>query len=176
MSGWGSTASTIAALARWGTDSNVTIKGADYFGISIGLVVLWILMLAGVRAYDRRVIGLGSDEFRRVFEAAVRAAALVALITFVGKLPLSRGYVAMALPLGLVFAFGLAAMLVSPLGFAGGFVARRYSLATSLWIGGTVQALATLSFSWLALVGVNQWALAVAICHAHHLSTARRIS
>lgn len=96
-------ASTIAALARWGTDSNVTIKGADYFGISIGLAALWILMLAGVRAYDRRVIGLGSDEFRRVFEAAVRAAALVAFITFVGKLPLSRGYVAMALPLGLIF-------------------------------------------------------------------------
>jgi PAT family beta-lactamase induction signal transducer AmpG len=48
-------------------------------------------------------------------------------------------------------------------GFAGGYVARRYSLATSLWIGGVVQALSNLSFSWLALVGVNEWALAVAI-------------
>src|SRR6478752_1674224 len=56
---------------------------------------------------------------------------------------------------------GLAATLVG--GFAGGFVARRYSLATSLWIGGVVQAIANLSFSWLALVGVNQWALAFAI-------------
>ena len=56
---------------------------------------------------------------------------------------------------------GLAATLIG--GFAGGFVARRYSLATSLWIGGVVQALANLSFSWLALVGVNQWALGVAI-------------
>ena len=56
---------------------------------------------------------------------------------------------------------GLAATLIG--GFAGGFVARRYSLATSLWIGGVVQALANLSFSWLALVGVNQWALAFAI-------------
>lgn len=57
---------------------------------------------------------------------------------------------------------GLAATLIG--GFAGGFVARRYSLSTSLWIGGTVQALANLSFSWLAIVGVNQWALALAIC------------
>jgi len=57
---------------------------------------------------------------------------------------------------------GLAATLAG--GFAGGFVARRYPLATSLWIGGVVQALANLSFSWLAVVGVNQWALAVAIC------------
>ena len=56
---------------------------------------------------------------------------------------------------------GLAATLAG--GFAGGFVARRYALVTSLWIGGVVQALANLSFSWLAIVGVNQWALALAI-------------
>jgi MFS transporter, PAT family, beta-lactamase induction signal transducer AmpG len=56
---------------------------------------------------------------------------------------------------------GLAATLIG--GFAGGFLARRYTLATSLWIGGVVQALANLSFSWLAVVGINQWALALAI-------------
>src|SRR3954453_15793423 len=56
---------------------------------------------------------------------------------------------------------GLAATLIG--GFAGGFVARRYSLAASLWIGGVLQAVANLSFSWLAFVGVNQWALALAI-------------
>src|ERR1017187_7771147 len=56
---------------------------------------------------------------------------------------------------------GLAATLIG--GFAGGFVARRYSLAVSLWIGGTLQAVANLSFSWLALAGLNEWAPAVAI-------------
>jgi MFS transporter, PAT family, beta-lactamase induction signal transducer AmpG len=56
---------------------------------------------------------------------------------------------------------GLAATLIG--GFAGGFLARRYSLAKSLWIGGALQAVANLSFSWLALSGVNQWALAFAI-------------
>jgi len=56
---------------------------------------------------------------------------------------------------------GLAATLIG--GFAGGFVARRYSLAASLWIGGVLQAVANLSFSWLALSGVNEWALAFAI-------------
>src|ERR1700676_5226717 len=55
----------------------------------------------------------------------------------------------------------LAATLIG--GFAGGFVARRYSLPVSLWIGGVLQAVANLSFSWLAFVGVNQWALAFAI-------------
>src|SRR5690348_13261912 len=56
---------------------------------------------------------------------------------------------------------GLGATLIG--GFAGGVVARRYSLAVSLWIGGVLQALADLPFSWRALVGVNQWALAFAI-------------
>jgi MFS transporter, PAT family, beta-lactamase induction signal transducer AmpG len=56
---------------------------------------------------------------------------------------------------------GLAATLIG--GFAGGFVARRYSLAASLWIGGVLQAVANLSFTWLALSGVNEWALAFAI-------------
>jgi MFS transporter, PAT family, beta-lactamase induction signal transducer AmpG len=56
---------------------------------------------------------------------------------------------------------GLAATLLG--GFAGGFIARRHALATSLWIGGALQAVANLSFSWLALIGVNQWALALAI-------------
>jgi MFS transporter, PAT family, beta-lactamase induction signal transducer AmpG len=56
---------------------------------------------------------------------------------------------------------GLAATLIG--GFAGGFLARRHSLAASLWIGGVLQALANLSFSWLAVAGVSQWALAFAI-------------
>ena len=56
---------------------------------------------------------------------------------------------------------GLAATLLG--GFAGGFLARAYPITTCLWIGGVVQAVANLSFSWLALVGVNQWALAFAI-------------
>jgi PAT family beta-lactamase induction signal transducer AmpG len=56
---------------------------------------------------------------------------------------------------------GLAATLIG--GFAGGYLARAYSLSASLWIGGVLQAIANLSFSWLAIVGVNQWALALAI-------------
>jgi PAT family beta-lactamase induction signal transducer AmpG len=56
---------------------------------------------------------------------------------------------------------GLAATLVG--GFAGGFVARAFPLATSLWIGGILQAVANLSFTWLATVGTDAAALAFAI-------------
>jgi MFS transporter, PAT family, beta-lactamase induction signal transducer AmpG len=56
---------------------------------------------------------------------------------------------------------GFAATLLG--GFAGGFVARRYSLAQSLWIGGVLQAVANLAFSWQAVVGANAAMLSFAI-------------
>ena len=56
---------------------------------------------------------------------------------------------------------GLAALLAG--GFAGGFVARALPLATSLWIGAIVQALANLGFCWLAARGHDLTALTVAI-------------
>ena len=56
---------------------------------------------------------------------------------------------------------GLAATLVG--GFAGGAVARGLSLTTCLWLGGILQALSNLVFAWLAVVGVDYWALTAAI-------------
>ncbi len=56
---------------------------------------------------------------------------------------------------------GLAATLIG--GFAGGFVARAFSLPASLWIGGLLQAVANLAFSWQAVVGHNAAWLTVAI-------------
>jgi PAT family beta-lactamase induction signal transducer AmpG len=48
---------------------------------------------------------------------------------------------------------GLAATLIG--GFAGGYVARRYPLVTSLWIGGILQSLANFAFAWQAIAGHN---------------------
>src|SRR6201995_2341289 len=56
---------------------------------------------------------------------------------------------------------GLAATLIG--GFAGGFVARAYSLPASLLIGGLLQAFANLAFSWQAVVGLNAAWLTCAI-------------
>ena len=56
---------------------------------------------------------------------------------------------------------GLAATLVG--GFAGGFLARAVPLIGCLWIGGLLQAVSNLTFTWLALVGPQQWALTVAV-------------
>lgn len=61
----------------------------------------------------------------------------------------------------IVKGLGLAATLIG--GFAGGFLARACPLIACLWIGGLLQAISNLTFSWLALAGPQQWALAVAV-------------
>jgi len=48
---------------------------------------------------------------------------------------------------------GLAATLIG--GFAGGVVARAYSLPMSLLLGGVLQGAANLAFSWQAVIGHN---------------------
>jgi PAT family beta-lactamase induction signal transducer AmpG len=61
----------------------------------------------------------------------------------------------------IVKVWGFAATLIG--GFAGGFLARAFPLAASLWIGGMLQAIANLGFVWPATVGTDPWALTVAI-------------
>jgi PAT family beta-lactamase induction signal transducer AmpG len=56
---------------------------------------------------------------------------------------------------------GLAATLIG--GFAGGFVARAYPLATCLWIGALLQMASNLVFTGLAFAGQSYWALTAAI-------------
>jgi len=56
---------------------------------------------------------------------------------------------------------GLIALLAG--GFAGGYIARALPLAASLWIGGILQSVANLAFSWLALVGHDLLWLTIAI-------------
>jgi PAT family beta-lactamase induction signal transducer AmpG len=75
---------------------------------------------------------------------------------FVIKIGFSRAEYA-----AIVKVWGFAATLIG--GFAGGFVARAFPLARSLWIGGILQAIANLAFIWPATVGVDPWALTVAI-------------
>jgi PAT family beta-lactamase induction signal transducer AmpG len=61
----------------------------------------------------------------------------------------------------IVKGLGLAATLIG--GFAGGFVARAYPLATALWIGAFLQMASNLAFIWQAHMGLDHWALAVSI-------------
>ena len=57
----------------------------------------WVIILWGHGAYDRRYLGVGADEFKRVFRAAISATATVSFIAFATKIDLSRLSVGTAL-------------------------------------------------------------------------------
>jgi exopolysaccharide biosynthesis polyprenyl glycosylphosphotransferase len=68
---------------------------------AIGVAVLlptWLMMLAVTGAYDRRQLGNGFDEYRRVVNAALRLFAVLAIALYLTNSDLSRGFVAVLVP------------------------------------------------------------------------------
>lgn len=75
---------------------------------------------------------------------------------FVTKLGFSRDAYA-----AIVKGVGLFATLAG--GFAGGYLARTFSMTTCLWVSAILQAISNLAFSVQALVGINHLMLVTAI-------------
>ncbi|KSZ60330.1 polyprenyl glycosylphosphotransferase [Rhodococcus pyridinivorans KG-16] len=73
----------------------------NYALISAGLVGLWLITLALFRTRSRRVIGAGHGEYQRVVSSTARLFGFIAIIALVFRMDLARGYLAIALPLGL---------------------------------------------------------------------------
>lgn len=69
-----------------------------YVATTFGLPVQWVASIALVGGYDGRFIGGGSEEYRRVLNAAVSLTAAVALMFYAARLEVARGYVVIALP------------------------------------------------------------------------------
>jgi exopolysaccharide biosynthesis polyprenyl glycosylphosphotransferase len=70
-----------------------------YLALPLG----WLVILWGHGAYDRRYLGVGTDEFKRVFRASVTAAATVSLLAFAFKVLLSRFAVGTAIVAAMVY-------------------------------------------------------------------------
>jgi exopolysaccharide biosynthesis polyprenyl glycosylphosphotransferase len=70
----------------------------EYLAITLSLPLVWIAAIALSGGYDSRFIGVGSDEFRKVFNAGITLTATVAIICYAVKFDLARGYIAIALP------------------------------------------------------------------------------
>src|SRR6266567_6905093 len=88
-------AGLLAAQLRFGSHGGVP---AVYLAITAALPALWCAAVLLAGGYDSRFIGLGSDEFRRVINAAVTLMAGVVILAYSAKLDLARGYMAIALP------------------------------------------------------------------------------
>lgn len=90
------------ALVGWLGSSDATVEGVPYWVLAALLAPVWVAVLAVSRAYEPRFVGIGSEEFRRVFDASIRLLAIVATVAFTFHLALSRGFVGVAFPLGTV--------------------------------------------------------------------------
>ncbi|WP_245884871.1 sugar transferase [Glaciihabitans tibetensis] len=74
--------------------------GLNYTLISVVLIISWSAILAMFGTRDSRVIGTGTNEYKRLVDATVRLFGIVAIIAFLFQLDLARGYIVMALPIG----------------------------------------------------------------------------
>jgi exopolysaccharide biosynthesis polyprenyl glycosylphosphotransferase len=93
-------AALVALEVRFDAHGGIPV---GYFAFSAAMPLLWLVSVAVAGGYDPRFIGVGSDEFRRVLNAAVGLTAGVAILSYVGKFDLARGYVVVALPCTVVF-------------------------------------------------------------------------
>jgi exopolysaccharide biosynthesis polyprenyl glycosylphosphotransferase len=74
-----------------------------FFFAYVVLPVGWLVVLWANGSYDRRYLGLGSEEFKRVVRASVTVVACVSLLAFATRTSLSRGTVALVSLSALLF-------------------------------------------------------------------------
>ena len=74
----------------------------NYTIISILLTGLWVLALRFGGTRNFRVVGQGSTEYKLVADASGRLFGLVAIIAFIFKIDLARGYILLAFPVGIL--------------------------------------------------------------------------
>lgn len=70
--------------------------------ISFILTILWLLALAVFKTRSEQVLGSGLTEYRRVVSASFWIFGFIAIASLLLKLDLSRGYLAVALPVGTI--------------------------------------------------------------------------
>jgi exopolysaccharide biosynthesis polyprenyl glycosylphosphotransferase len=93
------TAGSLAVALRFGSHGYIPVA---YVVFTCALPALWGTAVALAGGYEQRFIGAGSDEFRRVLNAAVSLLAGLAMVSYIAKLSLARGYVLLALPIATV--------------------------------------------------------------------------
>lgn len=94
-------AATIGFVLRWTIPYNLNIGDALYVVFALVVVFSWIGALVVRGAYDTRILGVGSEEFKRVVTASAGLFGAVAVVAFALKLDLSRGFVLITFVVGL---------------------------------------------------------------------------
>ncbi len=89
-------------VLRWAIPFNVEITDRTYVSLVFVVVVAWLATLVLRGAYDTRILGVGSEEFKRVVGATFVVFGAVAVVVFALKIDLSRGFVLITAVTGLL--------------------------------------------------------------------------
>ncbi|WP_149361175.1 sugar transferase [Lolliginicoccus suaedae] len=95
----------IAQIVRFGVQGGPVYPVPNILGytaVSIFLVLAWSAALAMLGARDVRIIGTGGEEYQRIVQSTIMVFGLIAIIALLLRLEIARGYLAIALPLGLI--------------------------------------------------------------------------
>lgn len=93
-----------AFLIRFGIDPESKPSGQDvpYVWLSVVLAGVWWFMLGAWNSRQSRILGSGPDEYKRVAAASLWLFGIIAIVSYVLRLDTARGYVGLALPVGLL--------------------------------------------------------------------------
>ncbi len=72
----------------------------SYWVFSAGLIIVWMWSLSLIDSRSDRVIGTGSTEYIRVISVSIRLFGILAILAFLLRVDLARGYLLISLPLG----------------------------------------------------------------------------
>ncbi|WP_285319609.1 sugar transferase [Pseudarthrobacter sp. lyk4-40-TYG-27] len=94
---------TGAFVVRFGVEPDFVVSGQEfsYVWLSVALGVAWWLMLGAWNSRQTRILGSGADEYKRVAAASLWLFGLLAIVSYVLRVDTARGYVGIALPVGL---------------------------------------------------------------------------
>jgi exopolysaccharide biosynthesis polyprenyl glycosylphosphotransferase len=98
-----------AQIARFGlTEQSLDIANhhAPYTLISALVIGTWWLVLGAWGSREERVLGYGPEEYKRVITSTLWLFGAVAIVSYIFQLDTARGYVAIALPLGIISLIG----------------------------------------------------------------------
>ena len=93
-------AATIGFILRWTIPYSVDISDGTYVFFALVVVASWIVVLILRGAYDTRILGVGSEEFKRIIGASAMVFGAIAIVAFALKLDLSRGFVLITFVVG----------------------------------------------------------------------------
>lgn len=82
-----------------GTDSS-SVREIDYVVLSGVLVIAWWALLEFWGSRDARVLGSGTEEYKRVLSGSAWLFGLVAIVSYALKIDTARGFVGLAFPAG----------------------------------------------------------------------------